>query len=164
MKPAHRVYLFRQQLVSFALVSFLLNGLVGWILYQPFALALTWRGLTVGVDALIMTLVTAFAIGPVVIPLAVQKIRRAQLPPVARHSRSRGWIQYLPTDSMTRSAVVGLGAATVIVPVVLGTMASLQGSQISANQFVLIRASLTAVCAGLMAALFAWIGLVDASS
>ena len=161
MKRAHRVYLFRRQLGIFALFSFFFNGVLGWLLYQ--LMILPWSGVIVGTDALVVVFVTALLIGPAIMPHAVQKIRRAQLPPVARRSRSRGWIQWLPTGAIARSAVVALAVAVVIVPLALGLLATVDGVDVSLTQFVLTRAALAAMVAGLMAAVFTWIGLVEAS-
>lgn len=161
MKRAHRVYLFRRQLGIFALFGFLFNGMLGWLLYQ--LMALPRNGVIVGADALVMVILTAFFIGPAVMPHAVQKIRRAQLPPVARRSRSRVWVQRLPADVLTRTVVVGLAVAAVIVPLSLSLLAVAETTQVSPTQFVIFRAVLAAGAAGLMAAVFTWIGLVEAS-
>ena len=161
MKRAHRLYLFRRQLGIFALFSFFFNGMVGWLLYQP--LTLPWTGVIVGTDALIVIFVTAALIGPAIMAHGVQKIRRAQLPPVARRSRSRAWIQWLPTGAVARSAVIALAVAVVVVPLALGLLAIVDGGDVNPTQFVLIRAILAAGVAGVMAAVFAWIGLVEAS-
>ena len=163
MKRAHRVYLFGKQLMGFALISFLLNSLLGWLLYQPLAGNLSAAGMVAGTDALVMAFLSAFLVAPAVLPQAEQKIRRAQLPPVARYSRSRVWVHRLPVGTLGRAAVGGLCAAVVVVPLVLSLLAFVDSPDIGLNQFVLIRACLAAAVAGLMAALFAWIGLVDAS-
>lgn len=161
MKRAHRTYLFRRQLGIFALFSFLFNGMLGWLLYQ--LVILPWTGLIVGTDALIVVFVTALMLGPAIMPHAVQKIRRAQLPPVARDSRSRDWIQWLPVGAMARTVVISLVAAVVVVPVALGLLALTDATMISPTQFVFFRAVLAAGVAGLLAAIFTWIGLVEAS-
>ncbi len=163
MKRAHQLYLFRRQLIIAALISFMLNGILGWLLYQPLFSLGGWRDSIIVVDALVMTLLTAFVIGPFVLPHAEQKIRRAQLPPVARHSRSRAWVRRLPVDVMGRTTVVGLAAAIVVVPLVLSLTIFQDQAAFSLTQLVLIRAVVTGLGAGLMAVLFMWIGLVDAS-
>jgi len=161
MKRAHRVYLFRRQAGIFALFSFLFNGVLGLVLYQ--LMILPWNGLIVGTDALAVVFLTALLIGPAIMPHAVQKIRRAQLPPVARHSRSRGWIQWLPTGTVARTVVISLAVAVAVVPVVLGLLVLAKNVDVSPTQFVVMRALLAAGVAGMMAATFTWIGLVEAS-
>lgn len=163
MKRTHRVYLFRKPFIVTALISFIFSGMAGWLLYLPQASILPATELILGADALVSCLLIALVVGSILLPHGEQKIRRAQLPPVARRSKSRSWIHRLPQGNVARSVVVGLGMTLIMLPLVMGMAHLTAETGVSLNQFVLMRAGLSAIAAGTMAAALTWIGLVGAS-
>jgi cytochrome P450 len=156
-----RKYLMTWLVISPAMINFLANGGVAWLLSR---LGVNfWAEESLAVDTLLTLFLVSFLTALIVRPIIHQVVRQGDLSAVSWSRRDVIWLRWLPAGKWTRAVVVGLVAAILGGAIILGLGQLLGIGTLSATTAIIFKATYTALLAAIITPILALAALADFS-
>lgn len=128
LSEPHRSYLIRDQMIVPAVINFLLNAGIAWLIFHARAPVPVWGESGFAQDALATLFLLPFLTCLIVTPLVRHTLRSGKIAPLSWHRRAHPLLKLLPENVLGRAIVLGLFGVAAGGAVVLGGLL-LSGTQ-----------------------------------
>lgn len=163
MAPDYRKYLVGQS-VAGAVINFLLNGAIGWLLYRQLPRVPLYGAQSMAGDVVVTSLLLPVLICLIATPLIRGEVARARLPAVSWLRPGSRRAVRLPGNLLLRALVLGLLSAILVSPIIILALSSLGVDRLELWSFVAFKASFAAALAAVITPIVASRALEDGAS
>jgi hypothetical protein len=160
LSPAYRKYLLSQSLIG-ALINFLVNGAVGWVLYSKLSEIPLYGSQSIAGDIVATSFLLPVLVCLIVTPLVRNEVRTAGLPAGSWIHPASSRVAHLLRNLPLRAMVVGVFAALLVSPVAIWTIDELGVVGLDFWSFLLLKATFAAALAGAITPIVAGLALAD---
>jgi hypothetical protein len=162
LAAAHRTYALRDQGVGAALVNFIINGAIAWVMFRSLAAVPLWGQQSIAGDTIGTGFFLPFITCLIVTPLTLRQVRTGTLPEPAWSRADHPWLARLPRGATSRGAVLGAVGALIAAPPVVLALSALGVGELPLWSFITFKAIFAAILAALVSPLIALAALGDA--
>ncbi|MGH9650557.1 MAG: hypothetical protein ACRD3I_08830, partial [Terriglobales bacterium] len=156
-------YMIREQMIVPAVINFLLNAGIGWLIFRAHPRVPVWGESSFAQDALVTLFLLPFLICLIVTPLVRHELRKGKIAPLSWHRRDHPLLKLLPENLLGRAVVLGLLGVVAGAPFVLGGLWLAGVQTLSLACAVLLKGFYAAVLAALVSPPIAVWVLADTS-
>jgi hypothetical protein len=164
LSPPQRSFFMQEQIIGPAVINFVLNGLIAWLVFRTRALVPLWGDTSIAADVtstlFILPLVTCL----ITTPLVHRAVAKGKVAPVSWALRDHPVLRRLPSGLFARAALLGLVTAVVLAPVVLGLLIATNVEALPVVTFAFTKGVFCAAVAVVVTPLAALYALAQASS
>ncbi|HSG17692.1 MAG TPA: cytochrome P450 [Anaerolineae bacterium] len=143
-----------------AVINFLLNGLIAWLIYGRTPIILLP---TLTIDTLLTCFLIPFLTCLIVVPIVWQLVRQGDITAVAWLRTDFWWLRWLPNGKWARALAVGLATAILGTLIIVGLLSLLGIGSMAGSAFVWFKTTYAVILAALVTPLLALASLADAS-
>lgn len=160
----HRRYLILEQGVGSALINFLLNGVIAWLLFRALESVPLWGDQSIAGDTIGTAFLLPFFTCLIVTRLARGQVRSGRLPPLGWQRAMHPALGRLPRGTFLRALVLGFACVALTAPFSLWALDRGGVDHMSFWGFVAFKATFAAVLAAAVTPLIALCALADGAS
>lgn len=164
LAAAHRTYALRDQGIGAAIVNFLINGAIAWLMFRSLAAVPLWGQQSIAGDTIGTGFFLPFITCLIVTPLTLRQVRSGTLPVPAWSRVDHPLLARLPRGAAARGAVLGAIGALLLAPPVVFALSALGVGELELWRFIAFKAIFAAILAALVSPLIALAAIGDASS
>jgi hypothetical protein len=164
LAAAHRTYALRDQGVGAAIVNFLINGAIAWLMFRSLAAVPLWGQQSIAGDTIGTGFFLPFMTCLIVTPLTLRQVRSGTLPEPAWSRLDHPLLARLPRGAAARGALLGAAGALLAAPPVVLALSILGVGELEFWSFIAFKSSFAALLAALVSPLIALAALGDASA
>lgn len=162
MLPAHRYYLFIEQCIGSAVVNFVLNAAIAWLMFRTAASVPMWGQQSVASDTVGTGFFLPFLTGLIVTRMAQGRLRAGKLPALSWTRESHPVLTWLPRGTFQRAFRLGIAGAVVVSPPTVALLAAFGVVTLPLWSFVVFKASFAAALAAVVTPVIALWAIADA--
>lgn len=163
LSQPQRTFLIQEQVIAPAIVNFVLNALIAWLIFRPVGTVPIWGnpGLVADVSStlFILPLLTCL----ITTPLVKRAVGSPKLPAVTFGPNEHPWLRWLPQRALARAVVLGATTAVLVSPLALAAILPLGIEALPVVPFALGKGLLCALVATVVTPLAALYALAQAS-
>jgi len=147
MSNGHARFIVVDHGVGGAVVNFVLNGAIAWLLFRHLDIVPLWGQQSIAGDTIGTTFFLPFLTCLIVTPLARHQAEASHLGRLDWTLSSHPLLRWLPSGTVRRGLVLGLVCAAVVAPPALSLLSVLGITDLTFWHFVTFKASFAAVLA-----------------
>jgi hypothetical protein len=159
VSPSYPKYLLSQALIG-ALINFVLNGAIGWILYSKLSEIPLYGPQSIAGDVVATSFLLPVLVCLIATPLIRNEVRMGRIPAENWIHSGSSRVAHLLRNLLLRAVVVGL-AALLVSPVTIWTIDALGVAGLGLWSFLLFKAAFAAALAGVISPIVAAWALAD---
>lgn len=163
MSHDYRKYLVGQGLIG-AGINFLLNGVIGWMLYRHLSYIPLYGDRSLAGDIVVTSLLLPVLVCLIATPLIRSEVRRGRLPAASWLRPGPSRAAHLPGNLLFRGMVVGVLSALLVSPVTIWALRTLGVEGLGFWTFVAFKAGFAAGLAAVITPMVAALALRDGLS
>ncbi len=156
MSPAYRRFLLVEHSVGSAVVNFLLNGVIAWLLFRHLALVPLWGQQSIAGDTIGTTFFLPFITCLIVTPMARRQMRSRNLGALRWSPATYPALAWVPASTFRRGLVFGASCVVAVAPVALVLLVGLGVASMPFWSFVTFKATFAAGLAAVVQPIIAW--------
>lgn len=157
----HRRFLLLEQGVGSALLNFVLNGVIAWVVFGSLERVPLWGEQSIAGDTIGTAFLLPFFTCLIVTRLARGQLRSGKLPPLAWSRAAHPALGLLPRGTFARALVLGVICVAVAAPPSLWLLGHLGVDDMSSSGFIAFKAGFAALLAAIVTPLIALCALGD---
>jgi len=143
------------------MITVALNGATAWLIFCDSETVLFWGSKSIASDLVCTTFLLPLLLCLISTPLARREVRKGRIPPLRRRREDHWYLRWLPIRARMRGLALGTVCALVFSPMALLTLAALEVTSMDLWTFVVGKAVLSGVLAGLLGPLVGLWGIVQ---
>lgn len=157
----HRRFLVVDQLIGAAIVNFLLNAALAWLLFRRSPSVALYASPGIAIDTVVTALVLPLVTAVVAAFVVRLRVLRGELPPIPTPAAndSAWWRR----STLRRGALLGVAAVVLAALPAIGVFALLRLDRLPRASFIWFKASFAAAVGMLVTPPLGWWALLDAS-
>lgn len=163
LSKAQRLFLVTEQVVGPAIINFVLNALIVWLVFRPSESVPVWGDPGVAFDVsstmFILPLITCL----ITTPLVRHAVRSGKVPPLSWGPSDHSVLRRLPSSVFLRALVLGLITTVLTAPLVLLILAASGLETVPLVSFAVVKGLFCAAVAMLVTPLAALYALAQSS-
>jgi len=160
---AHRTYALRDNGIGAAIVNFLINGAIAWLMFRTVVSVPLWGQQSIAGDTIGTGFFLPFITCLIVTPLTLRQVQSGNLPRPAWSRIDHPLLARLPSGAAKRGALLGAFGALVAAPPVVLAFLVLGVGELGLWRFIAFKAIFAAILAAIVTPLIALAALGDAS-
>jgi cytochrome P450 len=160
---AQRQFLGRSFFINPAVINFVVNGLLAWLIFGSRPLVTVWGTEGIVADTVLTFFLLPFLTCLIVVPLVWQMIKQGDQAAVPWRRSDIWWLAWLPQNKWLRAVSIGGTSALGGSALLLGLLYLLSVETLSANGMIFLKAGYCALLAALVTPLLALASLADVS-
>jgi len=162
MHPHHIRFLVLEQGIGSAVINFLLNGAIAWLLFRGLERVPLWGQQSIAGDTVGTCFFLPFLTTLIVTPLARGRVRTGSLRALPWTRETHPPLRWLPEGTLKRGLVLGVATALLVGPLSVALLAWSNVQELSFWQFVWFKAAFAAVLALIVTPIISiWAIVVD---
>jgi hypothetical protein len=147
MDSRHVRFLVVEQGIGAALVNFLLNGAIAWLLFRGVEQVPLWGQQSIAGDTVGTCFFLPFLTTLIVTPLARRQVRAGSLAALPWSRDTHPPLRWLPGGTARRGLVLGVATALLVAPLTIALLPRFAVHELSFWSFVWFKAAFAAVLA-----------------
>jgi hypothetical protein len=163
LSKAQRLFLVTEQVIGPAIINFILNALIVWLVFRPSESVPVWGDPGVAFDVsstmFILPLITCL----ITTPLVRRAVRSGKVPPLSWGPSDHALLRRLPGGLFLRSATLGLITTVITAPAILAILAASGLETVPLVEFAVAKGLFCAAIAMLVTPLAALYALAQVS-
>ncbi len=164
MHEHHRRFLIVEQGLGSAVLNFLLNAAIAWVMFRSLETVPLWGQQSIAGDTIGTAFLLPFFTCLIVTRVVQKQMRAGRLAPLDWRRAAHPTLGRLPRGTLARAVVLGLATLVVAAPPSLGLLGWVGLDHMSFWGFVAFKAGFAALLAALLTPLIALCALGDAAS
>jgi hypothetical protein len=163
LSKAQRLFLVNEQIIGPAIINFVLNALIVWLVFRPSSSVPVWGDPGVAFDVSSTLFVLPLLTCLITTPLVRRAVQNGKVAPLAWGPADHSLLRRLPSGLFARAVVLGVATTLLTAPVVIVLLGFIGVQDVPLLTFAIAKGAFCAVVAMLVTPLAALYALAQVS-